>query len=256
MAIRRLNYTGRKRLRRNDTRITLYEANNGAARFVADLNLDNYGLPGDALVFVEAYRQTSWMRFSFGTVGQLDVQDDLLLSEFDSPEGILFRVRVTSNVEPSGLLLAEAERIRPRRADEEEENRISLLPVRPSEDLGKEVFRVDFEDEPILLVNAKVTDWREVAIDPVFGSLVYSAALREILTRIVLIDEYTDTEDNESWQSQWLSFATFLPGVPDLDESGDRYVLEDWINEAVASFCRQFNLMDRFIRYWIEESRQ
>jgi hypothetical protein len=195
------------------------------------------------------------MRFSFGTVAQPGAQDDLVLDEFDSPEGLLFRVRVTSQIESKGLLLAEADRIRPRSAELEEEIRMPLLTVKSSDDLDQQLFCVDFEADPILLINSKVGDWRATARDPVFASLSYSATLREILTRILIIDEYMETEDDEDWRSQWLNFAGALPGVPELSENSDEDTLEDWINEAVESFCRQFRMTDSFLQYyWTEES--
>jgi hypothetical protein len=38
-------------------------------------------LPTDAKVFVEAYRQTNWMRFDFGTIGAVQAPGDLLLPD-------------------------------------------------------------------------------------------------------------------------------------------------------------------------------
>ena len=111
--LRRFNYTGRVRLLREDVKFKLKNESNGAWSFEATLALDEYELPNDALVAVEAYRQTSWMRFDFGTIGAILQPSDRQLTEFDSPEDILFRVRVTSPgtpEEPHGLLLAEADR--------------------------------------------------------------------------------------------------------------------------------------------------
>ena len=256
MPVRRFNYTGRKRLRRSDMRITVRERDGAPATFEAGLSVDGYDLPDNASVFVEAQRQTSWMRFRFGTVGNVAPQDELVLSEFDSPDGVLFRVRVTSSDDPKALLLAVADRIRPRRPEEAEEWRVPLLPVKADESLGDQVARVDFSDYPLLLINADVGDWQAVARNPAFASLVYPPALREILTRILCIEQYFDTDDNEDWRSNWLRFATLLPGVSDPPAGSDDENMDDWIDEAVASFCRRFAMMSRFQHYWTKEGER
>jgi hypothetical protein len=177
--IRRYNYTGRKAINRSDANMRIED---GPLRFHAALALDNYGLLPDAKVFVEAYRQTNWMRFDFGTVGAVKAPGDLRLSEFDTREGILFRVRVTATANPEGRLLAEADQISPVHIKETgEETREPLLPIKPA-DLGEEVFRVDFSDRPILLINNQFGDWRALARSPFFVCMALPQTLREILT--------------------------------------------------------------------------
>ncbi|HEX9723992.1 MAG TPA: hypothetical protein VGC53_06885 [Vicinamibacteria bacterium] len=253
MSIRRLNYTGRKRIRQTDCQINLEAEEGGVSRFRADIRLDGYELPPNALVFVEAYRQTSWMRFRFGTVGQIRPWDEPRLIDFSSSEGVLFRVRVTSQFAPRGVLLAEADRIRPRRADREDEDREPLLPARPVENLGAQIYKVDFQYEPILLINKDVGDWQGLTQDRTFQALALPVVLREILTRILHIEKYTELDDEVDWKSKWLRLATRLPGVtdPPLEGEGDR--IDDWIDDAVASFSRKFKIMERFSHYWTGE---
>lgn len=254
MTIRRLNYTNRKRLGQAHVKVSIHAAGNDPAEFDTNLSLGSYDLPSNALVAVEAYRQTSWMRFPWGTVGQLERPNDRQLREFDYAEGILFRVRVTSVDTPEGVLLAEADRIRPRRLEEVEEQRISLLPVKPDDDLRDQVFRVDFSDHPILLINSRLGDWRSVGRDPVFASLVFPAAMREILTRILHIENYFDTEDSADWKSQWLQFSTGLPGGSDLPPQGEVDQIDNWIDDAVSAFCRQLLIYSRFEGWWIGQA--
>lgn len=254
MAVRRLNYTGRKRLLQSDLRFAIRHAEQEIPTFRADLKLRHQKLPADAQVFVEAYRQTSWMRFRFGTVSDLRPIDDLKLTEFDSAEGILFRVRVTSPTDSKGLILAEADKIRPRGGDQKEDtNRIPLLPVKPDSDIGDEIWLLDFTDHPILLINAAVGDWRSLAKDPVFASLVYPMAFRQILSRILYVEEYFETDDDEDWRSLWLRFATILPGTCDLPGESETDQFDDWIDETVKSFCGEFMIMNRFQNWWTGE---
>lgn len=250
MAIRRLNFTERKRLRQTDIRIVVNRGAGSAATFDAELDLGNYGLPDNALVFVEAYRQTAWMRFDFGMIGLLRAPENRHLIEFDSPDAILFRVRVTAGTGEKGLLLAEADGIRTQDPDEQEGKRVPLLPVKSDAGLGEQVYKVDFSDRPILLVNKKVGDWRGAVSDPVFVALVFPSVLREILTRILKVDEYDDPEDPDDWHAQWLRLALRLNGnreVPDTKKTED---LEDWIDDAVLSFANRFRTLKRFQSAW------
>lgn len=211
----------------------------------------DHELPAEALVFVEAYRQTTWMRFPFGTVADIQAPstEKRRLSEFDSAEGICFRVKVTQP-QDEHILLAAADRI-PLGKPEDETDKETLLPVVPFE-LGDEVWRVDLDDEPRLLVNKSASaDWRQTALSPVFVSLVYASALRQILASI-LASGHRDTEDDTDWRSKWLRFATLLPGVdPELPpkEEGEDATLR-WADDAVTAFAGKLGLKEKFSTAW------
>lgn len=245
--IRRYNYTGRKAIDRADATMRIED---GPLRFHAALALGHYSLPADAKVFVEAYRQTNWMRFDFGTVGAMKPPGDLRLSEFDTREGILFRVRVTATVSPEGRLLAEADQISPVHIKKTgEESREPLLPIKPV-DLGEEVFRVDFSDRPILLINNQFGDWRALARSPFFVCMAMPQALREIVTRILRVEAYFETDDPQDWRARWLRFAAALPGSSEPPEEEERDRFDDWVNDAVAAFARMHGMKSRFNLHW------
>lgn len=253
MPTRRLNYTGRLRIARTDVRIVGSERPGEPPSFDAAIRLQTYGLPAEARVCVEAYRQTRWMRFDFGTVGGVIPPLNRVLTEFDSLEQVLFRVKVTGvGGERPGVLLAEADQIPIRRPEDSDEERIPLFPVAPA-DLGHEVYRVDFSDgQPRLLVNRAVGDWRQVAQSPPFRSLVYSSALRQILTRILCIEGVGDIDPDADadWQGRWLQFATALPGVGSAPDADDQDACDDWIDSAVAAFAQRFQMIDHFSAFW------
>jgi hypothetical protein len=252
--IRRLNYTDRKRIKREDVEIVLYERNGKSLTFDATLRLEGYGLPKDAVIFIEAYRRTSLMRFPFGTVSQTTPPAHRSLAEFDTSDGILFRIKISSSSPSRGKLLAEADQLSFRKPDSETEERIPLLPVQGA-DLGPEISRVDFSDRPILLINSQLGNWRDVARSPVFASLIYPLTVRQILTRIVRIEKHFDTDDAEDWQSHWLKYATLLPGVGDVpDENSGESQLDEWIEDAVRSFAKKHGMLERFQTYWKGES--
>lgn len=259
MPVRKLNFTGRKKLRKTDVRIVLHEGDGGSPTFDAEFMLGGYSLPGDAQVFVEARRQTAFMRFPMGTVAAALPPADRRLYEFDSTDGIQFRVKVTStDGEDGGKLVAVCERISVVRPGEPpvDENRTPLLIPVPDSSLGDEICRVSFSegDQVELRINSQLGDWKAAARTPVFMALVYPMAMREVLTRVLIIDRNTDDEDDESWQSQWLQFACSLPGVPRLPETSQSGEHEEWIDDAVSSFCRQFQMLQKSIANLTGES--
>ncbi len=246
--IRRLNYTGRIKIHRSDIKLATREAN-GAFSFDASLKLIDYELPAEALVFVEAYRQTTWMRFPFGTVANLQPPANRELNEFESVEHIKFRVKVTQALDEH-ILLAVADRI-PLALPSEDADCESILPVHPRE-LGDELWQVEMVDEPCLLVNKSATpDWRQLTQSPLFVSLVYPAVLRQILTH-VLSEGHRDTDDENEWRSKWLRFATLMPGVdPDIPgkDDGEDAAMR-WMEDAVAGFARKLALKEKFSAVW------
>lgn len=254
MPVRSLNYTGRKRITKEEVAISLREEPDGRIIFDADIRLrKGRNFPDDARIYVEAYRGSSatWMRFPFGTVGAL-VSPDTRLTDFDSADGILFRVRVTSVGAKQGLLLGEAEKIRPNELGELEPARRSILRVRSDRNLEQQVYRVDFEDGPVLLVNSSLGDWRDVVLDRVFLALVLPCVLEAILVRILSVDKYTDEveEENTDWRSEWLVFAKSLPGVGELPNVEDKEVVNEWIESVVRTFCRKQRMLERYGEYW------
>lgn len=254
MTVRTLNYTKRRRLRREDVDVVISANNLGEYAFDAALKLEAYKLPPEAKVFVEAYRQTHWMRFDFGPVKAVSPPKQRTLSLFDNTDGILFRVRVTSTTAPHGLLLAEGDRIPFRAKDEKPKKRIPLLPVVP-EDLKEEVCKVSYEGSgPELIVNSSLGNWRGIARDPVVIALIYPLVLRDILSRICFIEDDFDIDDRSDWRTRWCKFAELLPGMDAYpDDANER---DDWIDRAVASFSRRNGIVAKFSSYWKEGSTQ
>jgi hypothetical protein len=243
MAVRKINFTGRKRIRLATVDILLSRTDSGNGRFDARIDLSSYGFPADARVFVEAYRQATIMRFDFGTVSTPIPPAVTELTDFDSPDEVLFRVRVTAVAGDSGKLLGEADQVRPRRPEERPEDRIPLLPPVP-ENLGQEIWRVDFDGDTWLKVNSELPDWKETTRSPVFRALVYPAAMRQILERILLVEKVTVTDDPRDWRSRWLRFASSLPGS--MDVPADVSDFEEWIENAVSSFARRWSMRTRY----------
>ncbi len=251
--IRKFNYTGRRRVARSRISISLGCEPQGSPYFNASMDLDGLGLPGHARVYVEAYRRAFFMRFSFGTISHPQHPQDCRLGDMDPHALIMFRLKVV-DVGAKGRILGVADRIIPRRTEDEPADRLCLLPV-DFVDLGESIWRMDLAgDWPSLLLNKRIENVREIArSDTSFFSLVYPEVVRQILHKIVVDENHTDpATDPDDWMSQWLRFARQLPEVSQLPPSGDTEpVIQEklrWIDDAVEAFCALHETREKFMR--------
>lgn len=252
--IRRLNYTGRKRISRSRVTVRLLPAPGGGWRFDAEFDLAEHGFPSESNVYLEAYNATSYMRFAFGTVGAKCVPPDLVLREITQSPLPKFRLKVVDA--RHGLLLGVADKLIPLQPDESLAHKQSLLPVE-FRDLGERVWRLDVSDWPVLELNQRVADLGEIARSgDSFLALVYPEVVRRILHEAVIEQEQTDPAfDEADWTSLWLRYVCSLPGVeapPEraigVAEEEARAHAEEWIEQAVQAFCRARDARARFER--------
>lgn len=257
MPIRSFNYTGRRRITREEITLKLNQSADKIGVFDADIQLaKGHALPGDALVCVEAYRaaSASWMRFPYGTVNALKPPVDRRLLEFDGTDGILFRVKVTSSGDKQGLILAEADSLSPSEPDQDEHSRQSILPVRSDKNLDQRIWRLAIEPRgPVLLVNSALGEKWEVVRDQAFMTLVMPEVVEAILTRILLVEKYKDDNDQDEeaggWYSQWLRFVRSIPGTTEQPMDDDPDVIEEWIGQVVGAFSRKQKILDKYEGY-------
>ncbi|HXR46607.1 MAG TPA: hypothetical protein VN784_04130 [Candidatus Limnocylindrales bacterium] len=251
---RTFNYTGRRKIGRKDVSITLRQEKSVWV-FDAGLRLADYNFSRNAEVWVEAHRQNLWMQWSSGTVSSLRVPVDRRLVEFDVPDGLLFRVRV---VQPPGQehhkLLGEADGIPFVKAGEADDRRRHLLVPVPDA-LGQQLWKLDFEhDPPQLLVNNEAKpSWKEMARSPQFIALVYPEVLRRMLSHALVDESWTEDDEEGGWPADWVRFAKNLGGlgpVPPLELRTDR---DNWVEEAVAAFCRRLEIRSTWDRTCDEE---
>ncbi len=196
-----------------------------------------------------AYALSVCQRFSFGSIGNYSPPDVLHLSGFDSVDALKFRVKIVQRTEGNKHILAEADKIAPKRSDENGAKN-PLLPVRPSSELGQDVFRIDYSDAPLLQINLAVGDWKAVSRSPVFIALVYPASMRQILERVLLQDKHDDVDDSEDWRSQWLNFALCLPNVGTKPDLNNEIEVREWIDSAIDAFTRHHETLNLFRDAW------
>lgn len=246
--IHRSNRTGRKKIAGQHAQVTLHKSDPQQVYFQIDLALDSYRFPGDANVRVEAWRSNAAQRWDFGIVGDLrpPTQSERRLTEV--PETAAFRVAVVA-ADGSGRLFGLSGRLRPYREANDEESDIStesLLPVETADDLGEEVWRLDFGDDelPVLQLNDSIADVKHmVQQDSAFRSLVIPELFRTILQRALLIAR-VDLDDSEpnAW-TDWLDLArriaptSDVPSVVDPLDAGQQEAALSWIEQVVQRFA-------------------
>jgi hypothetical protein len=246
--IRKFNYTGRKKIKEADIKITLI-GKDRSRRFDAILELGGYYLPSGAAVYLEPYYHFSFMRFKCGTVGALTLPADTTLTEIPASDIIYFRVKVVDESGRHGRLLAVAEGIKPVNVEEGKTKRKSLLPVQFSTDLDQQVWKISFDEHgPVLHVNRQIQNRRDLIKSDEFMSLAYPAVVREVITRIVTENPSTnDTDDFDSWVSLWLKFTRQTLHVsekPVADEVNED--MQEWVENVVEAFSRKYTIRDLY----------
>ena len=244
--LRKLNYTGRRRIEHTDVSVTLDPLGPGRHSFSADLRLASYKLPKRARIFVEAYKNVNRMRFDFGTIGAPSHPPawQLELTEFAGTNNMLFRVKVVDFDAELGKLLAEADQIRPRLADDTGAEREPLLHVR-KDDLGERLWRVEIQDGdselmPCVVINAKL-EKASFTQSSEFRALVLPSVIEQVLHALPLPGEC----EPETWAARWWSFLGRLgAGIPESNETR-----AEWIDDAVDRFCRKNRLMKSYLEH-------
>lgn len=238
--LRKLNFTERVKVPRSSVRVTLRRDQDGVLVFDPQLSFDGVSVIPTARVFVEAYYRTSFMRFDCGSVASFTPPADRRLTDIDGTSVVRFRVKLVDE----HRIVAVADDIVVSEEKPETAGRMALLPVNFSDDLGQEAWQVVFESSgPVLALNNRVNGIRDLAKnDAAFFALVYPAAVRQILTQILLVDQQDAHDEGEEWWHLWLRWAarytiTLPAGV---DEA------PFWIDEVVAAFCNAQKLVDRW----------
>jgi hypothetical protein len=251
-AKRRINSTGRKRIRREDVNIRMLDSAPGEPlRAKASINLDAHEFPSASIISLEAYHRSSGMRFDFGTVGAQTIPDVLVLDEVDRSGTVLFRIKVVEAEGDRGRILGSAERIPPT-SEDAEQNRRSLFPV-VYRSLDEEVWKVDIDygGRPTLILNREIPGiGHRLKEDPFLQGFLFPAAFRIVMEAIAR-DQDEDDDDEPGWRTEWLQFCRDSLGIHDVPPASDA---EEWIDHAVSRFCNEYGFMKR-IRKMEEEAR-
>lgn len=253
MAVTRLKLLNRQKIAQSDIKIAL-ETIGKAKRFTADLKLHGYRLPSDARIFVDARQLMETIRFDLGTVGKPSARVARDISRLHG-ERVTFDVNV---ITPSGAQkLATAEAIRPVNELTGAPGSVPLLPVDASRDLDGLVWCIEYiekfggrTDAPVLCIDQSAVNGAASTFlqDSAARALILPAALREVLIRILVMDEHPFEPKSEEWPDSWLRFAAKLTcdDVPSAEAPKDDKLC--FVDQASKAFSRQHMLLSNFIR--------
>ena len=231
--MKRFNYTGRKKILRDDVKIRLQGDFSDQPIVDVAISLSDYGFPQGGSVFLEPQRKTRFMRIELGEAANSVRCNSIKLTEFDDALDISFRVKVVDASQ--GLLLGIAEDIKPYSKDDQlDENQQSILPV-SSVDLSSYgvLWRVSQDDQKAVLeLERELGSRDQVVRSLMFRSFILPAAMRQILVRVLSENEWdTELSDLQDLSTRWLLFTRQIgAGMPELN-AADRN--EEWIDNAV-----------------------
>lgn len=240
--LRKLNFTERIRIPRSEVHISLRRELDGVLAFDASIaHLMDLDAPASTRVYIEARDSTSFMRFDCGSLDSLSIPSDRRLTDING-SSVRFRIKLVGS---QHRILAVAEDIRVTENAPGQGTSMPLLPVQFSSELGQQAWRVAFEsDTPVLELNNGIDGIQRIAReDPLFFALVYPAAVREVLTHILLVDRHDPFEGGDDWWSHWLRWAEkFNPDPrPSNPEDAAR-----WIDDVGAAFCSRYSAVEKF----------
>jgi hypothetical protein len=247
---KRINSTGRKKLdsQHIDIRVQVID---GQPHPTFTAKFDFTGLPTlnkDSKIYVEPYFKTSSMRFDFGTVSSPSIPADTTLSELDINESFLFRVKVVDESGIVGRILADANGIRPRTAEDDDFNRKPLLPL-VHKDLGERIWELGYDPDagPELQISSKLADLSgRLKSDPLLQGAIYPEAFRRVLNKLIDADAFGE---EDSWIESWRVFILKLTGR-DLGENGfEEGEAEDFIDDAVIAFSGAHSFKTRAVKF-------
>jgi hypothetical protein len=225
--------------------VTLRRDADGVLVFDPRLSFDAAGVVPSARVFIEAYYRTSFMRFDCGSVGAFAPPEDRRLTEIDGTGLVRFRVKIVDNDANDHRIVAVADDVVVSEERPEAGGRMPLLPVNFSDALGQQAWRLAFETNgPVLELNNRIDDIRNVAkSDAVFFALVYPAAVRQVLTQILLVEGHDAREEGDEWWHFWLRWAArFSSATMPANEEDAPF----WIDDVIAAFCDDQRAIERW----------
>lgn len=243
--MKRFNYTGRKKILREDISIRLRGEFSEKPIVDVSVELADYNLSSNSTVFLEGQSKTRFSREVLGKVSSSVRRNAITLEEFDDAEGLSFKVKVTD--EHDGLLKAIAENIRPHDKDNKpDQNHKSILPV-ASADLSSYgvLWRVDYiEQNATLQIEQELGSKDQVVRSLLFRGFILPAAMRQILAKIVSRRWDYELSDPEDLSTRWLLFARQL-GAESPDVNTDDH--EDWLDETVRLISNRINVRSKVV---------
>jgi hypothetical protein len=234
------NYTGRKKIHLNEFRLSFTQFENNYLVNI-DFDLSRLKLQDNDKIYLELSYQGFFQSIYLGTVqNPLNLRNTPLMRELVSwIESVRGALKVVDEEGEVGLIRAKSPMTRGEVIDFEgkRSGRRSFLPV-IQVDLGEVPWKLEFETYSVtLLINDKLDDAKYILLnDPVKMALIFPAVIREIVSKIISIKDYS--LEGDEW---FVDCNKYFSGVlklkfPD-SENATEEEENEFVNHVVAKFC-------------------
>lgn len=241
-----INWTGRVRIPYSHVPLVIEQiddsGNSSKLRLTGSLRLPAID---DCEIVLEAYRDSQRYREKFA-FSESPIAISMTTPLFTTASAVLCDLKLVSTVE-SGKIRASALGIKPRVLGADPASR-SLLPVDKDDTLGEVLWRLELAgDQPILLVNSRLDDWKAFVRRPDVFCLILPHVAREIAEW--LARQEASEEELTPVATKWKTF--FETGLkcelPSL-ETADDEIWGGWVNDAVQRFATSHDFATEWIR--------
>ena len=203
--------------------------------------------PKESRIYVEAFRGSSFVRFDYGTIENLEYPS-VDLSAIEGAENAKFRIKIVDQNDHRILAISPTLSFGNGQEDVNNKRKREILPV-VYKNLGEQVWRVEIGDGSgtiTLEINNSMPNYESLVHDTYFRAHVLPAALRQILFHIFIVNKYDyEDEDEDLPFRDWIEFVRKYQ-EDNCPMSFDELEKINWIEDVVSEFCRK----NRFIERW------
>ena len=237
-----LNFTDRKRIEREFVRIVGGGNSSDGYFCIEKLDLAEFEFePGSDLI-VECYTSKyGYNRFEIGSFENIDksIRYPFHFGELASAK---FNIRIVStNSDEKGRILGEAQGI----AVEIGGRTPSLLPIDPTE-LDQNVWNLQLDGDtgPILLMNERLPDYQQVALDNGFRSVTMVSIIERIGEWVL---RQINEGESDEYTRKWARAFTALGHNPEEVDSENEISVAEYPKKLAKSFARSNAFFDKYL---------
>lgn len=259
MTVKRIKFLRRIKILQKDVHI---EVSKPGPRlyFQVRLQLASYQLPLNSRIYIEAHQLMERIRFDLGTIGMPKPISPIEISSLRGAR-VNFDLLVVDGA--TGRKVANADNLKPDdKGGDQVPTGVSLLPVDNSRSLDGPYWRLEYcekdeegmKDAPVLLVERSTASSTDLMGDATLRVAILPSAMREVLSRILLVDEHEYDPAGRDWRNAWLRFAARLvgdnpPNVAVAEHALDqaRADCEAWVQRSVELFCARHEFLKQLL---------
>lgn len=237
-----LNFTDRKRIEREFVRIVGGGNSQNGFFCLEKVDLTEFDFESGSELILECYTSKyGYHRFEIGPIEGIDrsTRHPFHFGELASAK---FNIRIVStSSHAKGRILGEAQGI----SVEIGGRTPSLLPIDPTE-LDQNVWNLDLDGDtgPILLMNERLPDYQQVALDNGFRSVTMVVIIERIGEWV--LRQINEGEADE-YTRKWARAFTALGHNPDEVDSDNPTSMAEYPKKLAKAFARSNSFFDKYL---------